>query len=695
MRSLFTAAVVAAVVAGVAAQVAVAQQFPTTPPAPLPVRPAQFPPFQRATLSNGLQVIVVTNPRHPLISMSLAFPAGAAHDPAGKSGLAEMVASLITKGAGTRDAEAVAEAIEGAGGSFIASSGADFLTVDVGVLTENATLGMGLLADAVMRPRFDSSEVELFRTQKLSSLQLDLSQPATIAAQAFARELYGRHPYGRSADAASVRSITRADLAAFQRARLRPGSALLVLAGDITLDHARSLASTAFSGWTGAAPAAAAAPAPPSRTATEIVLVHRPGSVQSNILVGNLTWDPADQRHYAATLGNKILGGGSDARLFQILREQKGWTYGAYSSLTRSRGTGSFSATAEVRTDVTDSSITEILAQLRRVRTEVAPAAEFEAAKSSLVGRFPLQVETAAQVAAQVSNAQLLGLPADYVQTYRQRLAAVTATAARDAAAAAMQPDRALIVVVGDGAKLHDRLRAIAPVRLVSVEGATLAAADLVAKSAASHLTLNRLRPRSDSFTIFVQGNPFGYQRSTLERAGDTWRYVEEVSIGPMVQQRTEVTFGVDLAMRAVAQTGRVQGMDAKIDVRYAGGRATGSATTPQPTGGVKTIAVDAEMPAGAVDDNALTALLPAFNWAAGAKFTVPVFQAGKGEPASLTLTVTGEEAATVPAGTIATWKVEVAGNDQPVAFWVEKAAPHRLVKIAVIGAPFEFRLVR
>lgn len=691
MRSIvfsLAAAVASAPLAG-------AQQFPAAPPAPLPVRPAQFPPFQRATLPNGLQLIVVSNPRHPLISMSMAFPAGAAHDPAGKSGLSEMVASLITKGAGPRDAEAVAEAIEGAGGSFVASAGADFLTVNVGVLTENATLGMGLLADAVMRPRFDSSEVELFRTQKLSSLQLDLSQPATIAAQAFARELYGAHPYGRSADARSVGSITRADLAAFHRARLVPGGALLVLAGDITLERARTLAGAAFSGWTGAAPAATSTAAPPTRTATEIVLVHRPGSVQSNILIGNLTWGPGDARHYAATLGNKILGGGADARLFQVLREQKGWTYGAYSSLTRYRGTGYFSATAEVRTEVTDSSITEMLAQLRRVRSEIAPESEFEAAKSSLVGRFPLQVETSAQVAAQVSTAQLLGLPADYVQTYRQRLAAVTAAGARDAVGAAIQPDRALIVVVGDGAKLHDRLRAIAPVRLVSADGATMAASDLVARSTASHLALDRLRARSDSFAIFVQGNPFGYQRSTLERAGDAWRYVEEVQLGPVMQQRTEVSFGADLSMRAVSQSGRAQGMEMKIDVAYAGGRAKGSATTPQPTGGVKTIDVDAEMPAGAVDDNALTALLPAFNWAPGAKFTLPVFQSGKGAAGSVTLSVAGEETATVPAGAIPAWKVELSGVDQPVVFWVEKAAPHRLVKVAIVGAPFEFRLVR
>ena len=437
-----------------------AQAFPSKPPAPMPLAPAQFPPFQQVTLPNGLKILVVSNRRLPILSMSLAFRAGSQHDPDGKEGLAAMVAGVLTKGAGARDAEAVATAIEGVGGSIGASAGADFMSVDVSLLSENAALGFELLADAVMRPSFAEQEVELNRTQALSGLQLDQSQPASIAARTFARELYGTHPYGRSAEPASVKTVSRADLIAFQKARLTPGSALLVLAGDITLARAQQMATTAFRGWTGAGAAAtataASAAAPPARTATRIVLVHRPGSVQSNIIVGNLTWSPTDQRSYAATLANKVLGGGSDSRLFMIPREQKGWTYGAYSSLTRNKGTGYFTASAEVRTEVTDSSLKELLSQMTRIRTEPIPTAEFDDAKNALVGRFPLQVETADQVAGQVTTAQLLGLAPDYVQTYRQKLQAVTPTTALAAAKAAVRPDSGLVVVVGDGAKIYD-----------------------------------------------------------------------------------------------------------------------------------------------------------------------------------------------------------------------------------------------
>jgi predicted Zn-dependent peptidase len=668
-------------------------QFPTTPPAAMPISAAQFPPFQTATLSNGVKLLVVSNRRLPVLSISLSFAAGGKYDPSGKAGTSNMVAGLLTKGAGKRDADQIAEAVEGVGGAISANSGSDFLSVDLGLLSENAQLGFNLLADIVARPTFDDKEIELYRTQTLSGLQLEQSQPAAIAGRIFASELYGKHPYGRRADAASVKAIAKADLIAFQKARLRPTGALLVLAGDITLARATTLAEAAFKGWTGAAPAAFAPMAQlPMRGSREIVLVHRAGSVQSNIIAGNLTWAPGDPRHYATVLANKVLGGGGDARLFMILREQKGWTYGAYSAIARNQGTGNFSANAEVRTEVTDSSVAEMLSQFSKIGSEAIPDKEFEDAKSALVGRFPLQVETAEQVAGQVTTAQLLGLPSDYVQTYRQKLAAVTPLLAQQAAKAAIQSDRMLIVVVGDGAKIYEPLRKIAPVRLVNIEGAPMRSEDLVVKATTLDVAVEKLAARSDSFVVLFQGNPLGYQVNRLEKSGAGWKYTEQLSLGPIGGQKTEVTFDGDLTPGSVSQSGQQMGQQAKIDVSYVGGRAKGSATTPGQTG-AKTIQVDAEVPKGMIDDNMLQTLLPTFKWAAGAKFSVGVFQSGKGAPVTLTLAVEGEESVTVPAGTFAAWKVAMTGAEQPVTFYVEKAAPNRVVKIAIVGAPIEMRL--
>jgi zinc protease len=201
------------------------------PPAPLPTRELQFPPFAEFELGNGLRVIVVPSEKQPVLSMRLSVLAGSLYDPAGKSGMADLVAGSLTKGAGARDAEAFAEAIERVGGSLNAVAGPDFLTVEASVLSNDRELAFSLMADALLRPSFPRDEVELLRTQTLSGLALARSQPDAIAGRIFARTAYGDHPYGRRADEASVRAITRDDLVEFHAARMRPTQALLVLAG--------------------------------------------------------------------------------------------------------------------------------------------------------------------------------------------------------------------------------------------------------------------------------------------------------------------------------------------------------------------------------------------------------------------------------------------------------------------------------
>jgi zinc protease len=672
-----------------------AQGFPKTPPAPMPLAPAQFPPFQEAVLPNGMRLLVVENRKQPIIAVSLSFTAGAVTEPAAKAGLAGMVAGLLNKGAGARNAEQFADAIEGVGGGFAASAGDDFLQLYVNTLSRNAPLAFELLADAAIRPAFPAQEVELLRTQTLSGLQLEKSQPAAIAGRTFRQALYGAHPYGRSATEATVKAITRADVVAFHTARLRPQGALLVVAGDLSLAQARALATKAFAGWTGAPATLAALPPVPARTQAELILVHRPGSVQSNVLIGNTTRGPADPLRYAATVANEALGGGSEGRFFRILREEKGWTYGSYSELQTRRGAGAFSASGEFRTAVTDSAVTVMLQQIRALRDAVLPAQEFADRKGSLTGRFPLQVETAEQVANRVATARLLGLPADYVQTYRQKLAAVTAAEARTAAAAAFRPDQGVIVVVGDGQTLWPKLQGLArSARLVDVDGKAMDPADLTPKASPLALPWEQLVARADSFQVRLQGNPFGFVSTRLERTAEGWRYTDQTVLGPVINQKTVVTFSATGAMQAVTQEGTAQGQPLATTLAYANGKVTGKATTPGPQG-AKESAVNADVPAGALDDNVVQALLPLMPLAAGAKVPITVFQGGKGSASTWTVRVEGEESVTVPAGTFPAYKVALDGAEQPLAFYVSTAAPRRLLKIAFVGAPVEIVLVK
>lgn len=679
-----------------AAPFSAAAQFPTRPPEPMPLQPALFPPFFEFELGNGLRVVLVSSEKQPVLSLSLSVLGGAIHDPAGKSGTADMVAGLLTKGAGERTAEQIAADIERVGGSLSASAGQDFLSVNAAVLSDDRELAFLLMADALLRPTFPTSELDLLRTQTLSALALEQSQPEAIAARAFARELYGDHPYGRRPDETTVRAITRNDLTDFHRARLRPAQALLVIAGAIDSTEAHRLAEQSFGAWAGRGAATPPMRPAPQRARSEILLVHRPGSVQSNIIVGNTTWLPTDTRGYALALANQVLGGASDSRLFQILREEKGWTYGAYSGVTRARGLGSFRATAEVRTEVTDSALVELLTQVRRMGTELLPDDEFERQKQTLVGRFPLQIETAEQVAAQVANARLLGLATDYVQTYRERLAAVSREQLQAAARSGMRADAALIVVVGDGNLVRTALEQIAPVTMVDVDGVEIAVADLVVQSRPLEIDRALMVPSNDSFTIMVQGQPYGFQTSKLERAADGWHYTEESMLGPIIQQQTLVRFSSDITMWSVEQSGRFQGQELRLNVRYGDSTVSGEGVTPGGQGGMQPVQyADVAIPVGTVDDNALQALLPFFNWAPNASFTVTVFASGKGKAEERTFRVVAEEAVTVPLGTFAAYRVAYTGGDAPGTYWIEMAAPHRLLKFGPAGAPLEIVRVR
>jgi zinc protease len=688
MKPLLAVVIAAAFVTPAAAQ------YPTAPPAPAPITPARFPPFQEVVLANGMRLILVENHAQPVLSLALTIPAGGVYDPPGKEGLASMVAQLLTKGAGSRSAEEIAATIEGVGGTLNASAGRDFLTIDADVLSPQAELAFELMSDAVVRPTFPPEELELVQTQTLSALQLELSEPDALAARFFAQQVYGRHPYARRPTEASSKAITRDDLVQFQRLRLRPGGSLLVLAGDITLARARSLATRAFAGWSGRALVTASFPAPPRRPASEILLINRPGSAQSNIVVGNTTFGPADPQFYAATVANQILGGGADGRLFLVLREQKGWTYGAYSGLDRPKGIGTFQATAEVRTEVTDSALREILTQITSLGFTPLPDSELTGAKGALVGRFPLTVETANQVAGAVTQAKLLGLPADYLQTYRTRLSAVTAAEVRAASRAMMHTRNPLIVVVGDAAAIYESLKPIAPIRLVSMTGDSVDPASLTAEAGALDLDLARLVPRRDSFTVLLQGNPMGWQRTALEKTGDGFTWTEDTQIGTFVEQSTIVGLGADAMVRTVTQRGKTQGRDTHINVSYANGRVHGDAVVAgQPD--FQTFAIDTTVAPGTVDDNAIQALLPALSWSPDAAWTMAVFAAGQNASVTMSLVVKGVETVQVPAGTFETYRAEMTGGPATVNFFVTTAAPHRLVKVALVGVPLEFQLVR
>ena len=670
------------------------EPFPTRPPAPSRLRPVRFPPFREVALPNGMTLLLVENHEQPTLSVSLSFRAGTVYDPAGKEGVAAIVAELLTKGTPTRDAEQIAAAIEGVGGSIGASAGDDFLTVSADVLSDHADLAFTLLGDVTQRATFPDQELDLARTRFLSALEVELSQADNVAARAFQKEIYGRNPYGRNTSVGSYRAITRNDVVAFAGRRVRPGGSLLVVAGDITLPRARELATQAFGSWRGAATPTPVFPAAPAKRGTDILLVNRPGSVQSNIVIGNTTFLPTDTGYYAARIATHVLGGGSDSRLFMILREQKSWTYGSYAALRRNRGLGYWEATFEGRTEVTDSALTELLHQIDRVRTEIIPDSELGAAKGFLVGSFPLTIETPRQIAQVVTTARLLGLGSDYVQRYRERLAAVTGARARAAGQRVFKRDALTLVVVGDAKVLYDKLKPIAPVRLVDIEGKPLDPADLNPTGGPVAFDGSRIVARSDSFQALVQGNVLGAETGKVALSGDSIVYTESVTLGQF-QQQTTVVLNADLSPRRVDQTTLLQGQRSESHLTYGGGRVKGTSQRPQPGSAPTTIAIDTTVAAGTIDDNTLAVLLPALPLEQGKTFNLNVFSSREGTTKVLSVKVAGIENVVVPAGNLPAYRLELAGLQLPVVMHVTQQAPPRVARIAPTGAPIVFELVK
>ncbi|MGA2383460.1 MAG: insulinase family protein [Gemmatimonadales bacterium] len=663
----------------------------------MPLRPARFPAFAKGTLPNGVNMIIVEHHKQPVVTVTLALPAGASYVAADKTGLDGIVAEVLTKGTESRAPDQIAAEVEGLGGSISAYSDNDFLRITVSALAENLPQAMNVLADVVMHSTFPAREVELARTRALSALQIDLSEPGAIAQRAFSHEVYGDHPYGRNYTATTLRAITRDDVVGFYDAHVKPQGALLVVAGDVSAAAVRSLAEQAFARWQGAPAPAPAFPAIPARTSTEIVLVHKAGAVQSNILAGFTMITPRDPAVYPLTIMNQILGGGSDARLFLILREQKSWTYGSYSRFTRPLGLGMFVANAEVRTPVTDSALAELLHQLDRMRNEVPADSEIAAAKNYLVGNFPLTIETPEQIADAVASARLRGLPDDYVPRFRDRLAAVTRVQLGAADKRFFTTDKMVIVVVGDGTKILGGLKRLGSVRIVDVEGKPVSEADLTAAPTAVAWAPDRLVPGSFTYRVMVQGNAMGQASSAMERAteGDrqVLRLTSTMNLGGMVSQNDTVTVdAATLAPMHLREGGSQGGQPMSMVLDYQGTHLTGHVHVPSRQG-VRDAAVDTTLAEGTLDQNVFSALLTALPLASGAHWLVNAYDGTEGVVRPLTATVVGEDSVTVPAGAFACWKLALTGGQFPINFYITKAAPYLIAKYELVGPPVVFEL--
>ncbi|MCW3097600.1 MAG: putative Zn-dependent peptidase [Chthonomonadaceae bacterium] len=447
-----------------------AQSSVTAPPADLPAHPFVLSKEQTRTLPNGLKIIVVESHTVPVVTLRLGLQAGSVLDPPNAPGLATAVASVMTEGTDKFNSLQLQEAVDGLGGTLTVTAGKDSATVGASALTENFARITEIMADVLLHPAFPADELATYKQLTLQELVLQRQQPTFLASQEFNRVVYGAHPYGvSSATPASVQALTPEKLRAFYQAHYTPRGAVLVVVGDIKPAVAFAQLTKALGSWTGSAGADAAAPYPviPTITAQRIYLVNRPGSVQSNIVLGDLAIKRSDPDYYPLAVANIILGGGFSSRLFSSVRERLGYAYDVSSTLDRKALAGDFTASAQTRTDVTAPALKEMLRLTEQMRAAPVTETELREAKSFLEGTFVLGLVTQAGVSASLLNRDLYGLPPDYLSSFRSRIDAVTVADVQRVAQKYFGVDHATIVVVGDADKLREPLKAVGEVEEV------------------------------------------------------------------------------------------------------------------------------------------------------------------------------------------------------------------------------------
>ena len=425
-------------------------------------------------LSNGLQVIVLEQHKLPNFSMQMVLLSGGLADPQDQHGAAQYTASLLREGTKTRNSKQIAEQVDALGATLGANSGLSSLTTNVTAsgLTDNFDKIMGLFADVILNPSFPADELNKLKTRSLAQLRLQRSQPTFLANEMFAKVMYGSHPASRvSLTADEIQRITPESLQKFHAANFKPNNAIFAIVGDVKPAEIVAKLEKAFGSWQRGDVSASNIPKANETGPAKIYVINRVPSVQTNLILGNLSVERTDPDYFALDVMNQVVGGGPSARLFLNLREDKGYTYGAYSGVSAFKYRGTFRANTEVRTEVTKGSMDELMYELKRIRDEKVAQEEFDRAKSTIIGSFALQLESPGALLNNIITQKLYGLPADYWDTYPQKIAAITQDDVQRVAKKYLDLGRLQVVAVGDASKIAEVLKQYGTVEIYDTEG--------------------------------------------------------------------------------------------------------------------------------------------------------------------------------------------------------------------------------
>jgi zinc protease len=463
----FTAVLLAFLVAGfpatAGAQTSAKQETRkrATPPGPAPAKEVHFPAFQEKTLANGLRIVVIEEHKDPLVSLRLVVKGGRSYEPEGKAGLAEAAASLLTKGTTKRSAQQIAEAVDFVGASLNTNAGLESGFATASVTSDQLDLGFDLLADVVLQPTFPQDEIDRWRRQALSSLQIRQKSAPYLASRAVERLVFGDHPYGRPATGTpeSLRGLTRDDFAAYHKSHYIPNGAFLAVVGDVQPADAFARAERAFGGWAKGTDLSLPQVAPPRYERNRIVVIDKPDAVQTEIRLAQVAIPYRDPDHFVAAVYSSVTGGSPSARLYEEIRKKRGLSYGAQSFFVEPTQAGFFEASTFTKTETSAEALKVALEVLRDLQKEPVPASELEPAKTYITGAFPLEIETADGIADKVLEAMKFGYGREFLESYNQKISAVTAADVQRFARERIHPERMAIVLAGNASAFIEPLK--------------------------------------------------------------------------------------------------------------------------------------------------------------------------------------------------------------------------------------------
>jgi zinc protease len=444
-------------------------------PALTPERPVTWPKRTRARLANGLEVVLAEAHSIAKFHGELYFRAGNALVADRAPSLAEMTATVVRTGTTKRASRQIEEDLRRLGADLGTSAGQDTSAISFAGLSEFAEPLLQLVNELAREAAFPEAEFERERRQKLEEVKLERTSPGFLAGERLRKVLFGAHPYAQvSPNGEQVAAYKREDLQNVYREIYTPENALLILVGDFDPQVMLKTIETVLGGWSGKKPIEKEPAAPPRPHGRRVYLVHNPGSVQTQILVGCRAITRKDPDWLRLALTNSLYGGAFNSRLVMNIREDKGYTYSPRSGVLALRQYGYFSVSAAVRNDVVAASLTEIFYELDKLRSVPVPAPELADAQNYLTGVFSMGLATQEGLLSQFSTVELNELPADYLETYRDRIRALTAEDLLATARKYFDSANMQIVVVGDRSQIEEQAGLFGDLEVYDTQGSRL-----------------------------------------------------------------------------------------------------------------------------------------------------------------------------------------------------------------------------